>query len=117
MNFKKIVAVVVILLLIGGIFAVFNGWLQTSAKDTHPPCAQLPTVEAAKEALNHHQNLVKNIENLGTDISVSVDQPCSDDEQKGLIMVQYDKKSERDAIHNLLTDSEGFGVPVYLVKR
>lgn len=117
MNFKKIMVVIVVLLLIVGAYAILNGWIPTSSKDTHPPCEQLPTVEAATEALDSHQSLAKNIESLGTDIVVSVDQPCSDDERKGLIMILYDKKSERDAIRSLLTENEGFGVPVYLLKR
>lgn len=114
---KIIISVIVGLLLLAGAFAFINGWITTSPKDTHPPCDQLPTVAEATAALDNHRNFAKEIEKLGDGIKVEVGKPCSDDQERGLVLVRYDSKSERDAINNLLSSSEGFGVPVHLVKR
>lgn len=105
------------LLLLVGAFAFINGWITALPNDTHPPCNQLPTVAEASAALDNHKNIAKEMENLGDGIKVEVGKPCSDDLERGLILVSYDSKSERDAINNLLSRSEGFGVPVHLVKR
>ncbi len=116
-NLKIIIGGVAVLLLIVGAFALLNGWIPVSSKDTHPPCEQLPTIAEATEALETNQSFAKEIEGLGDGIVVEAGQPCSNGQDRGLVMVSYDSKSERDAIRNLLTNSEGFGVPVYLVKR
>lgn len=114
---KIIISVIVgLLLLLGGI-AFINGWITASPKDTHPPCDQLPTVAEATTSLDNHKNFAKEIEKLGDGIKVEVGKPCPDDRERGLVLVRYDSKSERDAISNLLSRSEGFGVPVHLVKR
>ncbi|PAD26565.1 hypothetical protein CHH55_13535 [Niallia circulans] len=114
---KIIISFIVGLLLVMGVFALLNGWITGSPKDTHPPCDRLPSVAEANAALNDHANLTKEIEKLGEGIKVEVGQPCSDDLKRGLILVSYDSKSDRDAINNLLSHSEGFGVPIHLVKR
>lgn len=114
---KIIISVIVGLLMVVGDFAFLNGWITGSPKDTHPPCDQLPSVAEATAALDNHENLAKEIEKLGDGIKVEVGKPCQDDQERGLILVSYDLKSERDAISNLLSRSEGFGVPVHLKKR
>ena len=114
---KIIISVIAALLLFGGAFALINGWLTASPKDTHPPCDQLPTVAETTTALDNHKKIVEKIESLGDGIKVEVGKPCPDDQERGLVLVSYTSKSERDAINNLLTHSEGFGVPVHLVKR
>lgn len=114
---KIIISVIVGLLLLGGAFALINGWITASPKDTHPPCDQLPTIAEATTALDNHESFAKEIEKLGDGIKVEVGKPCPDDQERGLVLVRYDSKSERDAINNLLSRSEGFGVPVHLVKR
>ena len=114
---KIIISVIVSLLLLGGAFAYINGWITASPKDTHPPCDELPSVAEATVALEIHENFVKEIEKLGDGIKVEVGKPCPDDLDRGLVQVSYNSKSERNSINNLLTRSEGFGVPVHLVKR
>lgn len=116
-TYKIIISVIVGLLLLGGGFAYINGLIKASPKYTHPPCDQLPSVSKATVALENHENIVKEIEKLGDGIKVEVGKPCRDDQDRGLVEVSYNSKSERDAINNLLTRSKGFGVPVYLVKR
>lgn len=116
---KIIISVIVCLLLLVGALAFLNlnGWITASPKDTHTPCGQLPTVAEATAALDNHEKLAKEIEELGDGIKVEVGKPCPDDQDRGLVLVSYDSKSERNVIKNLLTHREGFGVPVHLVKR
>lgn len=114
-SYKIIIVVVVGLLLVGGVL-LLNGWFSGS-KDTHPPCEQLPSVDEAADALDNHQDLSEEIEALGDGITVEVGLPCSDDQSRGLVMVKYNSKAERNAIDGLLSQSNGFGVPVHLVKR
>ncbi|WP_163117124.1 hypothetical protein [Bacillus subtilis] len=113
---KIIIGVVVGLLLVVGVVAFLNGWI-TGSRDTHPPCDQLPNVTEANEALAKNQDLVEEIKALGDGITVKVGKPCSDDQNRGLVLVSYDSKSEHDAISDLLSQRDGFGVPVHLVKR
>lgn len=112
----KIIIGVVGLLLVVGAVALLNGWIPVS-RDTHPPCDQLPTVAEVNTALASHQGLAEEIKSLSDDITVEVGKPCSDDQDRGLVMVSYGSKSERDAIADLLSRRDGFGVPVHLVKR
>jgi len=112
---KNIIVAVIILLIVSGFYMLLNGFF-SRVKDTHPPCDQLPTVEEANVALVEHEIFVKEIEALGEYIEVKVGQPCADDKSRGLIKVNYKTKSERDAIQDLLSHSEGLGVPVYLEK-
>ena len=114
--YKKVVVVVVGLPLIVGAFVLLTGWFSVS-KDTHPSCDQLPHIAEATEALANHQDLAEEIIALGDNIEVKVGKPCGDDRSRGLVKVSYSSKSERDAVSDLLKHSEGFEVPVYLVKR
>ncbi|KRG12569.1 hypothetical protein ACA30_18280 [Virgibacillus soli] len=114
---KITISIIVSLLLIVGVLVIINGWITTFPKDTHPSCDKLPTVAEATTALANHEKFAKEIEELGDGIKVEVGKPCPDDRERGLILVSYDLKSEREAISNLLSQSEGFGVPVHLVKR
>lgn len=113
-NKKIIIGVVVGLLLVGA--AHLNGFFPSS-RDTHPPYDQLPTVAEATEALAGHQDLAEEIKALGNGIEVEVNKPCLDDPDRALIKVSYGSRSERNAIADLLSRREGFGVPVHLVKR
>ena len=113
-NKKIIIGVVVGLLVVG--FALLNG-LFSSSRDTHPPYDQLPTVVEATAALAEHQDLAEEIKALGDGISVEVGKPFPDHPDRGLIMVSYRSRSERNAIRDLLGQREGFGVPVHIVKR
>lgn len=109
-----IIGVIVGLLLVG--VALLNGFLPVS-RDRHPPCGQLPSVAEATAALDAHQSLAEEIKALGAGITVEVGRPCPDDQDRGLITVRYCSRAQRDAIADLLSQREGFGVPVHLVKR
>lgn len=111
---KIIISVVVGLLIVGA--ALLNGFF-SSSKDTHPPYDRLPSVAEATEALARHQSLAEEIKALGDGIAVEVGTPFPDHQDRGLIIVSYRSKSERNAIVDLLSQREGFGVPVHLVKR
>lgn len=113
---SKLIVVVVGLLLIIGLLMWLMGLFSVS-KDAHPPCDQLPTVAEVSTALTSNQAFIEDIELLGEKIIVELGQPCMDDQEKGLVIVSYKKKSDRAAIVDYLSDSEGIGVPVHLVKR
>ncbi|MCR6108017.1 hypothetical protein HXA34_17125 [Salipaludibacillus agaradhaerens] len=116
MKFSYKIIIAVVLLLVVGAFLYVNGWFSGS-KDTHPPCDQLPNIAKANEALDENKDLAKKLKELDEGITVEVGTPCSDDQNRGLIIVTYDSKEERNSIDDLLRSSNGFGVPVYLVKR
>ncbi|GIO28197.1 hypothetical protein [Ornithinibacillus bavariensis] len=105
------------LVLVVGSFSFLNGWIPVAPKDTHPPCDQLPTVAEVMAALDNHEKLAKEIENLGDGIKVELGKPCPNNPERGLVLVSYNSKSERDAIDKLFSTSEGFGAPVLLEKR
>ena len=114
---KIMISVIAGLLLVAIAFSFLNGWIKMSPKYTHPPCDQLPTVMDAAAALDNHEKFAKEIEMLGDGIKVEVGKPCAEDQGRGLVLVRYESKSEREAINDLLSRSEGFGVPVLLEKR
>lgn len=111
---KIIIGVVVGLLIVGAV--LLNG-LFSSSKDTHPPYDKLPPVAEVTEALARHQGLAEEIKALGDGIRVEVSKPFPEHQDRGLIKVSYRVKSERNAIVDLLSQREGFGVPVHLEKR
>lgn len=117
---KSVVQVIVIicvsLLLVFGATMFLNGWAPVS-RDTHPACDQLPTTTDAAEALMNSQDLVNEIKKLGNDIVVEVGKPCADNQDRGLVMIRYHSRSDRDAIAELLGRRDGFGVPVHLEKH
>ncbi|WP_051196468.1 hypothetical protein [Jonesia quinghaiensis] len=84
---------------------------------THPPCNELPPVETVKTALLTHAEFAETIEAQGQGIRVAVGTPCMSPQEVGLIQVSYATDAELDAVDELLTQSNGFGVPVHLVGR
>ncbi|WP_079513952.1 hypothetical protein [Rossellomorea marisflavi] len=108
--------VIVVLLVLAGSFAMVNGFF-SSEEDTHPPCGKLPKQSEVNDAIETHPDMVNDIEALGEDVIVNVGTPCENFEDQALIEVLYDSKADREAISNYLGRSEGFGVPVHLVKR
>lgn len=94
-----------------------GGIIPMSDSDTHPPCEQLPTTAQATAALTKNQGLAHDIEALGKGISVAVGKPCPAGQDRALIQVAYGSKAQRENIHNLLNNRDGFGVPVYLVEH
>ncbi|MEV8515390.1 hypothetical protein [Dactylosporangium sp. NPDC051484] len=114
---SKIVIGAVAVAVIGTGAAAALGGVFPMSSDTHPPCEQLPTAAEANAALARNQALAQDIEALGGGISVGVGSPCPKGQDRALIQVTYESKSERDAIGGLLTRRDGFGVPVYLVER
>jgi hypothetical protein len=73
----------------------------------------LPAVAEATAAFDAHQSLAGEIKAPGAGITVEVGRPCPDPD-RGLIMVRYRSRAQRDAIAGLLSQREGFGVPVHL---
>lgn len=111
---KIIIGIVAGLLVVGVVF--LNGLFQ-SPRDIYPPYDKLPTVAEATAALAEHQDLAEEIKALGNGIVVEVGTPYPDHPDRGLIMVSYSTRNERNAIVDLLSQRDGFGVPVHLMKR
>lgn len=114
--YKQIFIGVISLLIVVGLFMLLNGFF-SKGKDTHPPCDQLPTVEETTDVLAEHEVFIKEIEALGEYIEVKLGRPCGEDQNRGLIKINYKTKPEYDAVRDFLTRSEGIGVPVYLEKH
>lgn len=117
LNVKKIIGITLAFLLLGAALALFNGWLPMASKNSYPTCESLPSVSEAIKALENNKDFAKRIENLGENIQVEVEQPCSNDQDRALIQVTYKSKSDEKAIRHLITISEGFGVPIHVVKH
>ena len=117
LNSKKTIGLILMFLLLGVAVLLLSGVLPLTSKNTHPPCEKLPSVEEAIQALENNKDFTREIESLGSSILVEVEQPCTDDQKRALIQVTYQSKSEEKAIRHLITKSEGFGVPIHLVKR
>ncbi|KZM57208.1 MAG: hypothetical protein C6W58_10450 [Bacillaceae bacterium] len=115
-TYKRVISVIMMILITVAFVLIMVGYPMPS-KNAHPPCEQLPSVQEVAKALDDHQDFVKKIENIGKNIQVEVGQPCSDDSDRALIEVTYDSKDEEESIRELIKNSEGLGVPIYLVKR
>src|SRR5690625_4966385 len=89
------VSFVVVSLMIVGAVVLLNGGIPVS-RDTHPPCEQLPTLKEATVALAENQVFAEEIQALGNGIMVEVGNPCLDEQDRGLVMVKYNLRSERD---------------------
>jgi len=91
-------------LLLGGFFP--------GSDEARPPCEQLPTEAAVRQALTGHGELTRRIEALGEGVTVEVATPCPDD--RALIEISFGNSAEHDAISEFLRKNDGFGVPVSL---
>ncbi|MCS6711597.1 hypothetical protein JSY14_05990 [Brachybacterium sp. EF45031] len=99
-----------------GAAALFGGLFPRSAT-THPPCDELPTSQEVDAALAAHSELAEQLTAQGTEITVQVANPCTDAPDAALIQVNYATDQERTKIDQVLTNADGFGVPVYVVKK
>lgn len=113
---KVIMAVIVGSILLVGSILYLKGYIFIE-KDAHPPCDMLPSVAKVNDALASNQDFIEEIKLLGDDIVVEPGQPCIDDPDRGLALVRYNSKSERNSIAEYLGKGEGIGVPVHLEKR
>lgn len=93
------------------------GGILPARSTTHPPCAELPHVDDVKEALLTHSDLANDIESQGDTIRVAIATPCTANTTLALIEVSYTRDHELDAIDDLLTQRNGFGVPVHVTQR
>lgn len=117
-NRNTIVAIGGVIVIAGVLAAAaLLGGLFPSGATTHPPCDELPTSEEVTSALEAHHGLAEQLSAQGSAITVEVGTPCSDAPGAALIEVGYATDKERTKIDRVLTDAEGFGVPVYVVKK
>jgi|GEM_PF-6076719 len=80
---------------------------------THPPCAELPTPAAVTHALGQHTSLVKQLQGIGTQVSVGT--PCDGQPDKALVLITYKSAAQQDGIVAIM-NSDGFGVPAQSTK-
>lgn len=111
-----------IVVVAGALFAVvatgaFLGGVVPVDRNVHPPCDELPSVDEAAEGLAGDPAFAEEIEALGDGITVAVGRPCPEDPDRGLILVTYGSRSERDAIREMLGHRDGVGVPLHLERR
>lgn len=117
---KTIIGIAAALAVVIGTLAIalFTGFFPgINNSSTHPPCSELPAKKEVHSALTSHEALANNLKSQGSDIQVSVGTPCADDLDAALVQVTYTENASRDAIETVLTESDGFGVPVYVTHR
>ncbi|PBB09691.1 hypothetical protein CKW39_01000 [Kocuria sp. WRN011] len=93
---------------------VLGGVLPVAGGVTHPPCEQLPTAAEAHRALDGNPELAEELHQAGPGVTVTVDSPGCENADQALIDVTYSSNDERDRIDEVLTEGNGFGVPVYV---
>lgn len=93
---------------------VLGGVLPVAGGVTHPPCEQLPTAAEAHRALDRNPELAEELHQAGPGVTVTVDSPGCENADQALIDVTYSSNDERDRIDEVLTEGNGFGVPVYV---
>lgn len=81
-----------------------------------PPCDRLPQRTQVESALAEHADLVRALEATGSGVGVRAGRPCADDPDRSLVTVTWSSGAEREAVDRLLTRSDGFGVPVEVVR-
>lgn len=90
--------------------------LQGSLYDSRPsgvPCGELPTRQQVQVALDVHADVVRRIEAVGDQVSVTASQPCSSHPDHAEVLVVYPGGDDREHIQAILDDHD-LGVPVSL---
>lgn len=82
----------------------------------HPPCETLPSHAEVSRAIKEHPALAEQIEAAGDGVQVVVGTPC-DDPDAAVLEVQVSNDDEQTRVDKVLTESEGFGVPVVIHRR
>jgi len=110
--------IIVLIVAIAGVLAAgalaLGGFLPTGGGITHPPCDQLPTAAEARRALDKNPELVQKLRQTGSGVTVTVGSPGCENADQSLIDVTYSSNDERDRIDEVLTEGNGFGVPIYV---
>lgn len=110
--------IIVLIVAIAGALAAgalaLGGVLPVAGSVTHPPCEQLPTAAEARRALDGNPELAEELRQAGPGVTVTVDSPGCENADQALIDVTYSSNDERDRIDEVLTEGNGFGVPVYV---
>jgi hypothetical protein len=91
-----------------------TGVLPSGDEITHPPCDELPGAAAVDDAIAEHGDLLAELTAQGEHIEVRAASPGCDDPDRTLIEITYRTEDERAAIEAVLTEADGFGVPVYV---
>ncbi|MCC2315541.1 hypothetical protein [Cellulomonas xiejunii] len=90
--------------------------LQGPLYDSRPsgvPCDELPTRQQVQTALEVHADVVRRIEAVGDQVSVTASQPCASHPGRAEVLVVYPGGDDREDIQAILADDD-LGVPVSL---
>lgn len=94
----------------------FAGVLGGTRAQAHPPCEELPGVAEVDAALRSAPDLTALIEQQGDDVRVQIGRPCGGD-PVAVVEVSYKDAADLGKIEEVLTQADGFGVPVTVVQR
>lgn len=100
--------------IVGTMIAV--GVSSSARSPAHPPCEQLPDVAEVQAALLGSPGLTALLEQQGEDVQIQVGRPCEAD-PVALVEVTYTDPMAPEKIEAVLTQADGFGVPVIVVPR
>lgn len=107
-------AVVVLAIPTGLALGFFNRLV--GGEVVHPACEQLPNRTEVAQAIAQHTSLVDRLTAAGEGVEVIVGKPCPDPDQ-ALITVRVATAKEEASVREILSNSDGFGVPAIVEKR
>lgn len=113
-GFALLLGVLAILLIVGAV--LLSGVIPRANKydAVRPPCEQLPDRQTALDAVASHQDLVRQLQEAGSGVTVDVATPCEDQPELAVVRITYTNDDEGQGIRDVLTQ-EGFGVAVEVV--
>lgn len=82
----------------------------------HPPCDQLMTKSQVQQTLRDHADFASRIRAVGSDITIRIVTPCTDQPDKALVNVQYGSDDEKAKIDDVFAHGSGFGTAATVTK-
>ncbi|RRS01524.1 hypothetical protein [Glycomyces terrestris] len=91
-----------------------TGLLPVPGSSAHPPCDELPGAAEVERALAAHPDLVAELTAVGDGVDVRAASPGCDDPDRTLVEITFRTEDEFAAVEAVLTEADGFGVPVFV---
>lgn len=117
---KRTWVVIAVLAFLFGVLAFLfvSGYLSrlVAGGQTIPPCETLPSSAEVSRAIEEQPALVKQITATGGGVQIVVATPC-DDPDAAVLEVRVNNDEEESRVDKVLTESDGFGVPVVIDRR
>ncbi|MGB3683258.1 MAG: hypothetical protein WA990_12345 [Rubrobacteraceae bacterium] len=104
-----------VLLVVGAGVATGAVPLSGSRDSARPPCEQLPDRASVESAVASNEDLVAQIESVGSGVDVGVSTPCEGQPDKAIVRIRYTTNADRKDVDAILQQEDGFGAPVELV--